>query len=423
MDSNTALAAALAAMAPILCAALGIWFFRRRRRDEIYVGITPGELPALGQQVTVRRVDRPGTAWSGPVAVRFTPPEGLSPGLLGTVIDGRADAVDVSAMLIDLAVRGHLRLAAVPADADAPPPPARDGRPSPAPTPPHDWQLIRLDRPSGDAVLPVEEALLGAVFAHGSPVTIGELRQRGFDLTMRQAQIGLYREVVTRGWYGRHPRDRNRRLGCLGVPLGLIGAALIAVPAVQIGRDWATASSQAQVMLAAGAGLLVAALILLRGGRGRTPRTAAGSAVRIQALGFREYLATAEAGQIRFEEAAGLFSRYLPYAMVFGVADRWARTFAQVARSAQRDTLAAAVFDLGWIDPVLAVGDFARLGTGAIEAIPDLSPLSDIGDLDLFGEMGDVLGSVTEGAGDFASRMSDLLDFDIPGCDGCDLGW
>ena len=100
-----------------------------------------------------------------------------------------------------------------------------------------------------------------------------------------------------------------------------------------------------------------------------------------------------------------------------------ARTFAQVARAAQRDTLAAEVFDLGWIDPVLAVGDFARLGTEALEAMPDLSSLADIGDLDLFGELGDVLGSVTDGAGDIASRMSDLLDVDIRGCDGCDLGW
>ena len=36
---------------------------------------------------------RGSTQWSGPVAVRFTPPSGLTPGLVGTVIDGRADVV------------------------------------------------------------------------------------------------------------------------------------------------------------------------------------------------------------------------------------------------------------------------------------------------------------------------------------------
>lgn len=64
-------------------------------------------------------------------------------------------------------------------------------------------------------------------------------------------------------------------------------------------------------------------------------KTAEGSAVLAQSLGFKEYLTTAEAGQIAFEEASNIFSRYLPYAVVFGVADRWARTFAQVAEAAE----------------------------------------------------------------------------------------
>ena len=51
-------------------------------------------------------------------------------------------------------------------------------------------------------------------------------------------------------------------------------------------------------------------------------------------MGFKQYLETAEADQIRFEEASAVFSRYLPYAIVFGVADRWARTFQKVAEAA-----------------------------------------------------------------------------------------
>jgi uncharacterized membrane protein len=65
---------------------------------------------------------------------------------------------------------------------------------------------------------------------------------------------------------------------------------------------------------------------------GRMPaRTAAGTAVLDQAKGFRLYLTTAEADQLRFEEGEDLFSRYLPYAIVFGVAERWAKIFADLA--------------------------------------------------------------------------------------------
>ena len=83
-----------------------------------------------------------------------------------------------------------------------------------------------------------------------------------------------------------------------------------------------------------GLGLIVAGLIFRILGKRMAAKTAAGSAVYAQALGFRKYLETAEASQIRFEEASAIFSRYLPYAIVFGVADRWAGTFQKVAEAA-----------------------------------------------------------------------------------------
>ena len=63
-------------------------------------------------------------------------------------------------------------------------------------------------------------------------------------------------------------------------------------------------------------------------------RTADGSAVLAQSMGFRRYMETAEANQIKWEEAEDIFSRFLPYAIVFGIADKWAKTFEEVAQAA-----------------------------------------------------------------------------------------
>jgi len=52
-------------------------------------------------------------------------------------------------------------------------------------------------------------------------------------------------------------------------------------------------------------------------------RTPLGSAIAIQSLGFKKYLETAEADQIRWEEGQDIFSEYLPYAISFGCADHW----------------------------------------------------------------------------------------------------
>jgi uncharacterized membrane protein len=49
-----------------------------------------------------------------------------------------------------------------------------------------------------------------------------------------------------------------------------------------------------------------------------------------QVIGFRTYLATAEAEQLRFEEGEDIFSKYLPWAIVFGLADRWQQVCAQL---------------------------------------------------------------------------------------------
>ncbi|MEI2777177.1 MAG: DUF2207 domain-containing protein [Tetrasphaera sp.] len=409
-----------AALLPLLIVLVTVVWFRRRRRDEVFDGVTPGELPALGQQTTRRRVGGGRSEWSGPIAVRFTPPDGMTPGLMGTVVDGSADVVDVSATLVDLAVRGYLHLHAEPLDPEARPPPQRGPeRTQPAAPQKHEWRLTRIRHEPDGALLAFERALLDKVFADGEVVTIGELKRRGFDLTMREAQVGLYREVVDRGYYTKHPRDRNRRLGCLGVPLALVGLILAAGAWAAMER-YQIERFPGLLLTALGAGLLVAALILLWGGRGRTPRTAEGSAVRIQALGFKEYLTKAEANQIRFEEARDLFSRYLPYAMVFGVAHRWAQTFGEVARAAHAQGLGAAYVDLTWVDGLDLATDLLFYGPDLVSGIGDLA--AGVGDLADGLDIADALDGVADGVGDFASSASGLLDFGdgCGGCDGCD---
>ena len=49
---------------------------------------------------------------SGPIAipVRYEPPEDMTPAEMGVVLDERADTLDITATLLDLAVRGFLRI-------------------------------------------------------------------------------------------------------------------------------------------------------------------------------------------------------------------------------------------------------------------------------------------------------------------------
>ncbi|CAN7437524.1 hypothetical protein LJR027_002710 [Terrabacter sp. LjRoot27] len=132
----------------------------------------------------------------------------------------------------------------------------------------------------------------------------------------------------------------------------------------------------------------------------------------MQALGFREYLATAEADQLRFEEKRALLSTYLPYAVAFGLTAH----FADLLRTlAQESHWTDYVDGLDWYDFGGCGPDGADLSLG--------DALGDIGDASTWlTDPGDLL----DGVDGFTDAADSLFSFDgLPGCgdgcDGCDL--
>ncbi len=265
-------------------------FAGRRGRDEVYLGLTPGLTPTKNADVTV------GRAGKQPVAVQFTPPAGLQPGLVGTLIDEKADQRDVTATIVDLAVRGYLRFE------------ESDSR---------DVTLVKLRGPDG--LVPYERRLFTELFPGGvERVDSDDLVRRSFGLTMKQAQNDLYKEVTKRDWFKANPetvRSAWRGVGIAGLVISFFGNGLLG---------------------GLGLGLFVIPLVvgsigLMIYSKYAPARTAQGSAVLAQSLGFKQYLETAEADQIKWEEGVDIFSRYLPFAIAFDCAERWAKVFQELA--------------------------------------------------------------------------------------------
>lgn len=319
MTPATGAGAALVAVGGGLLAARRI----RRGRDEEFLGLTPGLAPAGEMPATV------GARRRRPVAVQFAPPPGFRPGQLGTLVDEKADPHDVTATIIDLAVRQYLRIVRLPS-----PDGKGDG----------DWRLDRSTRPPED-LLPFERLLLDKLFAKAPSVTLTSLRT-SFAFSMMHTQKALYADVTERGWFRKNPSHARGAWAGLSALYLVLGIVLVIVLAVF--TEWALAAVPLP---------LIALVLLLFTGKAPA-RTAAGSAVLAQAEGFRLYLATAEADQLRFEEGEDLFSRYLPYAVAFGLTERWANLFAQLA--AQGRVMAEPAWYVG---PYYGVGFWAGLST------------------------------------------------------------
>jgi uncharacterized membrane protein len=77
-----------------------------------------------------------------------------------------------------------------------------------------------------------------------------------------------------------------------------------------------------------GVAVLVIGIAFAFGSRWMPSRTAAGTAMLRRVRGFRTVIETAETNMARWAEKEHVFTRYLPYAIVFGCTDRWARAFA-----------------------------------------------------------------------------------------------
>ena len=104
--------------------------------------------------------------------------------------------------------------------------------------------------------------------------------------------------------------------------------------------------------------------------------------------------------------------------MVFGVADRWAATFAQVAAQAQREGLGPGLIDLGWIDGFGALSEILAAPLDVVSIVDGIDSLAAGFDVT---EWGAGLGGVADSAGDFADAAGDLLDFGS-GCLSCGDG-
>jgi uncharacterized membrane protein YgcG len=233
---------------------------------------------------------------SGPV--EFAPPNGLRPGQIGTVVDEVANPLDVTASVIDLAVRKYLVIEEIPKK-------GWFGKP--------DWKLTKLKDPDRD-LLEYERELLDGLFEDGREVALSSLRTK-FVSRLHSVQDALYRDAVARGWYVGRPDRIRRRWLAVGIGVLVVGVLL------ELAAVWLT--RLALLPLA----VILAGLLLTVGARWMPRRTAAGTGMVRRIRGFRTVIATAETNMARFAEKENLFTRYLPYAIVFGLTEKWARAF------------------------------------------------------------------------------------------------
>jgi uncharacterized membrane protein YgcG len=275
--------AAVSLLSAVLSPILGVLWWRKNGRDQRYAGLPPGTVPAAGQEAAIVPNDP-----DIPIPVAFYPPS-IPVAEAGLLIDGQVDTRETAATIIDLAVRGALTVQSYGKD---------------------DFQVTLVDPNRSTA--PHEMVLLTSLFDGEPPGAVKDLSARGSMADAHeQMRDSVRNQVTSRGWF----RNVPSAAATSGFGFGLIAIAIFASFAVGF---WL-------LLLCIPLLPILITLAVIRAKLKRGQRTAEGRAVCDQVEGFRTYLATAEADQLKFEEGEDIFSKYLPWAIIFELADRWAK--------------------------------------------------------------------------------------------------
>ncbi|MDP9334893.1 MAG: DUF2207 domain-containing protein [Actinomycetota bacterium] len=314
-----------------------LWLAWRRGRDRRYAGSAVDA--AFGNESGAEEPVGIGRD-AGPV--EFVPPNGVLPGQVGTLVDEHANLVDVTATIVDLAVRGWLTIADL------------DG----------DYELTATQVAGKGTLLPYETALMNALFGAGPEVKLSDLKYK-FRAELAQIQDAMYDDVVAQGWYRIRP-DRTRRRWVL-IALAVLVIAVAATVIVALRWSFGLVP----------VGFVLGAITLLAVASHMPSRTGKGSAMFSRVRGFRRLFDEGDQGlREKFAEQHQIFSQYLPYAIVFGCTDKWARVFAQ---------LDAQQLEAGWyrgnapFNAILLASSINHFGTVATGTLYASQPSSSSG--------------------------------------------
>ncbi len=238
-------------------------------------------------------------------------PKALRPAELGVLRDEKADTVDVSATIVDLAVRGYLEITELPKTGIF------------AKT---DYELKRF-KMDNDGLLPYERTLVDGLMniGNGDVVRVSELKEK-FHTKLHEVQNMLYDHMTKEGYFTVNPvsaRTRHAFFAALLVGIGVLGAVWTArVELLFPNILHAAAAGALTAGLALGIVLFVVAL------RAMPQRTAKGREVYRKIRGYELYLASVERYRQQFHEREGVFMQVLPYVIMFGLTKRIANAMA-----------------------------------------------------------------------------------------------
>lgn len=254
----------------------------------------------------------------------FNPPKNTSPYMVGSIIDEKVDKQDVVGTIIDLAYRGYIKIKEIKKDKN--------------------YELTKLGgKPNDPGLNSIEQRIFDALFTDGDVVETQDLGKT-FPMDYLKIQSSIYKEMVSEGYFNRSPVTTIGIYVSIGIVLLVLGGVCLILFSIVLIYllGIITVFTPGLVLIAAGIAFLFAAKFM-------PAKTAKGSKLYADILGFKMYMNTAEKYTVQKLEPEN-FVKFLSFAIVFGIEKAWAKKFEGIYKgSPEWFEGSGGIYDAFWI--------------------------------------------------------------------------
>jgi uncharacterized membrane protein len=242
------------------------------------------------------------------VAPMYEPPAGMTPAEAGTILDDSIHPRDITSTLIDLAVRGYLKI--------------EETVDTTLVVFHHKDYVFRLVKPRDQwtGLAPHEQVMMANVFVAGDETRLSALKNR-FYTALPAIRQDIKSALKKKGVYLLDPDSANL--------YSVLGAAIAAAPFLIAQFTGHNVFNSVLLLIVCG---ILSAIVWWLFAREMSAKTVQGGRMRISVLGFQEFMNRVDADRLK-RMPPDTFEKYLPYAMALGVEHQWAQAFAGIVQN------------------------------------------------------------------------------------------
>lgn len=247
------------------------------------------------------------------IIVQYDPPKNIRVGEAGVIKDETADTLDISATIVDLAVRGYIHITEIPKKGIF-------GK--------TDYRMDKIKNPD-DSLLEYETFVLCSIFeikndkitkfvsSEKSSVLISELKTE-FGKYLRSIKFSLYTDVANRKYFTESPTSTRSGYILVSVLFIVLGLSSFLASFGQFISPVTDISTLVSILRGVGLALLsIAITLIIVGIKAMPQRTALGHQLYREIKGYEIFINNVEKYRQQFFEKQNVFMDILPYAMIF----------------------------------------------------------------------------------------------------------